>query len=88
MSWMDEARAVIKRYDDQTPPGAVSLEDRKRHLRQICPAHFRSTSWGRKVWPKACKEYLKRFEPIAKSDASIQTDHLSPLERMMRRASA
>lgn len=87
MSWMDEARAVIKRYDDETP-GGISIEDRKRHLRQICPGHFRQTSWGRKVWPKACKEYLKRFEPVAKSDAVIPADHLSPLERMMRRAGA
>lgn len=85
MTWMDEARAVIKRYDDEVP-AATRLEVRKRHLRQICPPHFRSTSWGRKVWPKACKEYLKKFEPLAKSDAAIPASHLSPLERMMRRA--
>ncbi len=87
MTWMDQARAVIKRYDEQVP-GTTSLEDRKRALRQLCPAHFRSTSWGRKVWPKASKEYLKRFEPVAKSDAAIPASHLSPLERMMRRAGA
>ena len=85
MTWMDEARAVIKRYDDETPRG-ISVEDRKRHLRKLCPPHFRSTSWGRKVWPKACKEYLKSFEPIAKSDLSIPADHLSPLERLMRKS--
>lgn len=87
MTWLDEARAVIKRYDAETPSN-IPVEDRKRHLRRLCPAHFRSTSWGRKVWPKACKEYLKRFEPIAKSDAAIPVTHLSPLERMMRRAGA
>lgn len=85
MTWMDQARAVIKRYDSETP-GTISLDDRKRALRQLCPAHFRSTSWGRKVWPKAVKEYLKRFEPVAKSDAAIPAAHLSPLERTMRRA--
>lgn len=87
MTWLDEARAVIKRYDAETPSN-IPIEDRKRHLRQLCPPHFRSTSWGRKVWPKACKEYLKRFEPVAKSDAAIPVGHLSPLERMMRRVSA
>lgn len=87
MTWMDEARAIIERYDSETP-GTVSLEDRKRHLRKLCPTHFRSTRWGRKIWPKACKEYLKRFEPVAKSDAEIPASHLSPLERMMRRAGA
>ena len=46
MTWLDEARAIIKRYDAETP-GTTSLTDRKRHLRQLCPAHFRSTSWGR-----------------------------------------
>lgn len=85
MSWMDQARAVIERAHSQLPADA-DLADRKRAMRSACPAHFRSTSWGRKVWPKAVKEYLKRFEPVAKSDASVPVGHLSPLEGMMRRA--
>lgn len=87
MSWMDQARAVIERAHAQLPADA-DLATRKRAMRSACPAHFRSTSWGRKVWPKAVKEYLKRFEPVTKSDASIPVGHLSPLERMMRRAGA
>jgi hypothetical protein len=82
---MDEARAVIKRYHDQVPAN-LTYEERKRHLRQLCPGHFRQTSWGRKVWPKAVAEYLNPYGP--KSDVAVPVEHLSPLERMMRRAGA
>ena len=85
MSWMDEARRAIQRAHEALPEDA-ELPTRKRAMRAACPYHFRSTSWGRKVWPKAVKEYLKRYDPVAKSDAEIPVGHLSPLERMMRRA--
>lgn len=84
-SWMDEARAVIARVHAGLPADA-DLATRKRALRAACPGHFRQTSWGRKVWPKAVKEYLKPSAP--KSDAGIPDNHLSPLERMMRRAAS
>ncbi len=87
MTWMDEARAVIANVHAGLPADA-DVAARQRALRAACPGHFRDTSWGRKVWPKACKEYLKRFEPVAKSDVAIPASHLSPLERMMRRAGA
>jgi hypothetical protein len=85
MSWMDQARAAIA-HAHETIPADADLATRKRALRSACPGHFRQTSWGRKVWPKAVKEYLKQFDPVAKSDAAIPARHLSPLERMMRRA--
>ena len=87
MTWLDEARAAIDRVHQQLPAD-IDLAARKRAVRAACPPHFRSTSWGRKVWPKAVKAYMKRFEPVAKPDASIPAGHLSPLERMMRRAGA
>lgn len=87
MTWMDEARAAINRAHAALPADA-DLPTRKRAMRAACPGHFRNTSWGRKVWPKAVKEYMKQFEPVAKSDAAIPAGHISPLERMMRRARA
>lgn len=83
MTWMDDARAVIRRVHAELPADA-DLSARKRALRAACPGYFRQTSWGRKVWPKAVKEYLKPYGP--KSDAAVPAKHLSPLERMMRRA--
>lgn len=85
MTWLDEARSIIDRVHAALPADA-DIATRKRACRECCPSHFRQTSWGRKVWPKAVKEYLKRFEPVVKSDAAIPANHLSPLERMMRRA--
>lgn len=83
MTWLEEARATISKVDAALPADA-DLATRKRALRAACPNRFRVTSWGRKVWPKACNEYLRRFD---NSPAAIPEKHLSPLERMMRRAS-
>lgn len=85
MTWLDDARGVISKIHAELPADA-DLATRKRALREACPPWFRSTSWGRKVWPKACKEYLSRLNGEPKSDAAIPEGHLSPLERMMRRA--
>jgi hypothetical protein len=85
MTWMDEARTVINRVHANLPADA-DLAARKRAMRLACPHEFRSTSHGRKVWPKAVKEYLKPYGP--KADSAVPARHLSPLERMMRRAGA
>lgn len=83
-TWCEEAKAHIARLTASLPDDAT-LGERKQALRpNNRPHQFVVTSWGRKSWQRAQKEYLAQFGP--KSDASVPPRHLSPLERMMARA--
>lgn len=83
-SWYEDAKAHIARLT-ATLPADASLGERKQALRPANRPHpFVVTSWGRKSWQRAQKEYLAQFGP--KSDAQVRRTHLSPLERMMLRA--
>lgn len=81
MSWYDSARDHI-RILDKSLSADMPFNDRVKAVRSAYP-------WGQrsmhpyKQWCKAQREYLARFK---KSDAAIPESHLSPLERMMRRA--
>ena len=79
MTWFDEALYLIAEADKDAPEG-MSLEDRKKRVNNAKPHHFRSTSWGNKVWPKAKKAYFAAYE--TKKPEIIVTDFgPSPLER-------
>lgn len=79
-TWMEAATKIIDDVNRSLPADA-DLDTRKRAIRTARPSGFSTTSWGRKVWPKAVKQYLKPYG--AKSDAGIPPRHLSPLERLM-----
>ena len=80
MTWMDDARHLIAKIDAQIPADA-DLKTRKRALRENAWRLHQGTSWGKKVWSKAAREYLAKHG--AKSDAAVPPKHLSPLERLM-----
>lgn len=83
-TWREEAEAEIARLVADLPADAT-IAERKAALRpDNRPYKFVVTSWGRKSWQRAQREYLAKFGP--KSDAEIPARHLSPLERMMAKA--
>lgn len=81
-SWYEKAVEYIREEDEKLPPD-VTIEQRKKAISAAYP-------WGErrfhpyKMWLKAQKEYMARF---VKSDSAISENHLSPLERMMKKAS-
>lgn len=81
MSWYESARDHLRRLDD-TLPADMPFKDRVKAVREAYPWGGRSMH-PYKQWCKAQREYLARFH---KSEAAIPDKHLSPLERMMRRA--
>jgi hypothetical protein len=83
-TWYATAKWHIAKLTEELPADA-SLGERKQALRpNNRPHEFVVTSWGRKSWQRAQKDYLAQFGP--KSDAQVPPKHLSPLERMMARA--
>lgn len=80
-SWYDSARDLIRLLDRTLDPD-LPFEERRKAVSEAYP-------WGErrmlpyKMWLKAQKEYLTRYQ---KSDASVPENHLSPMERMMKRA--
>lgn len=82
-SWYDSAKDKIRLLDRTLDPD-LPFEDRRKAVSKAYPWGERRM-WPYKMWLKAQKEYLSRFQ---KSDSSIPTRHLSPLERMMKRDGA
>lgn len=63
-TWRGRALAMIQKIH-ATMPDATADELRKE-LRKHSGEFSGGTSWGGKVWPKACREYLRRrFGPEA-----------------------
>ncbi|MER9217921.1 hypothetical protein NKI48_03150 [Mesorhizobium sp. M0644] len=87
MAWMDRARSLIAALDAAMPADAT-IADRKRALRENAWRLHGGTSWGKKVWSKARREYLARHGERPTSDAAVPVKHLSPLERMMAKSAA
>lgn len=82
MSWMESARQLIDIIDAQLPADA-DLAARRKALRENAWRLHQGTSWGKKVWSKAAREYLERHGLPRKTPPPI-AEHLSPLERLMR----
>ena len=82
MSWFESACDYLDAVD-KTLPKDATFEQRKK-------AYFDAYPWGErrmhpyKMWLKAQRRYLSRFEPPTDS----KRFPLSPMERMMRRAGA
>lgn len=59
-TWRDNALDLIRKVHAENPDlDAVAL---RKKLRGYSEAFHQGTSWGKKVWPKACAEYIaKRF---------------------------
>lgn len=80
-SWYQQAKKYIGDLD-KTLPAEMSYEDRRKAVSAAYP-------WGQrkflpyKMWLKASKEYLNsKFNCVD----DVPVKHLSPLERMMKRA--
>lgn len=83
-TWYQMAKAEIAIIHANLPETAT-LAERKHALRpENRPYQFVVTSWGRKQWQRAQREYLARYG--AKSDSEVPRKHLSPLERMMAKS--
>jgi len=83
MSWRQRADQIIASVDAALPADA-DLKARRRALRAARPWDFAGTSWGRKVWGAAARQYLERYgDGRAPSMRGLP---LSPLERMQARA--
>jgi len=80
-TWLDRARLFIAE-EMKDAPADMPLQDRKKALRAVAWRFHGYTSWGRKVWSRATREYLAPF--AYKSDREVPKKHLSPMERMMR----
>ncbi|CDZ61449.1 Hypothetical protein NGAL_HAMBI2605_15070 [Neorhizobium galegae bv. orientalis] len=59
-TWFDAATKIIDNVHRALPTDA-HLTTRKRALREARPSGFISTSWSRKVWQKAQRQYLQKF---------------------------
>lgn len=82
MSWLEGYRRDIAALDI---PADAKLDEVKRILRKArADLGVSQTSWGRKVWPRACREVYARHG--YKSVEQIPRKHLSPLERLMAKA--
>lgn len=78
-SWYETARDRIAVVHAGLPSNAT-LEERKAALKDAYPFGERAR-WPYKAWCKAQREYLARHEQVTSTNK-----HLSPMERMMARA--
>lgn len=82
-SWYQRAKQILFELDKTLPPD-ITIQEREKAI-------FDAYPWGErrylpyKMWLKARKEYLGRW---VKSDDEVKPVHLSPLERMMKKAKA
>ncbi|TBG78599.1 hypothetical protein ELG76_04085 [Rhizobium leguminosarum] len=80
-TWHDLAVERIRELD-ATLPADMPIKERRKAV-QAAYSFGPRKYWPYKAWCKAQREYLNRF---LKSDAAVPEKHLSPLERMMKRA--
>lgn len=84
IDWQTTAASIVNKVDRSLPADA-DLATRKKALRDARPWEFASTSWGRKVWAKHSRKYLEKFGLTPLKSKAVE-DHMSPLERMMKKA--
>lgn len=84
MNWRETAAHIIGEVHKSLPPNA-DIKTRKRALADARPYEFRVTSHGRKTWGKAATAYLVKCGMKPRKPPH-EPDHLSPLERMMKKA--
>lgn len=87
MTWLEEARAIIRKVHE-TLPSDADLATRRKACLAAKPHWFSATSWGNKVWPKAQREYLEQYglPPLKKPEPTLF--YISPLERAKARYEA
>jgi hypothetical protein len=79
--WYGTAKLIISKVHDRLPAHA-DLATRREACLKAKPHEFSSTSWGRKVWARAQREYLGRYGYVPKTPpAPPPAPMLSPLER-------
>jgi hypothetical protein len=83
--WYGTAKAVISKAVADLPADA-DLATRREACLKAKPHEFASTSWGRKVWARAQREYLVRYGYIPKTVLRAGEPLLSPLEKAKKRA--
>ena len=60
MTWRESALSRIREIHADMPD--ATPEELRKELRKHSGAFSGGTSWGSKVWPKACTEYIaKKF---------------------------
>jgi hypothetical protein len=86
MDWYGTAKAVIAQTHDKLPADA-DLATRRGACLKAKPHEFASTSWGRKVWARAQREYLVKYGYVPKTvPKALGGPLLSPLEKAKARA--
>jgi hypothetical protein len=61
-TWYAQAVAIIATIHE-TLPADTDLKARRKALREGKPNFFRTTSWGKKVWARASRGYLDKYDP-------------------------
>ena len=82
MSWRENANQAIAGIHATLPEDA-DLKTRRLALRAHRPYFFSDTSWGRKVWQAAARDYLRKHGQDPGYGRRKAPE--SPMERMMRR---
>jgi hypothetical protein len=82
-TWTEVAAGIIAAAHDKLPPEA-DLKARKRALNEARTPFFRQTSWGRKCWEKAARNYLDQYRQLP--PAGLPLFGPSPLERARAKA--
>jgi len=82
-AWRDKIDMLILRLHDQMPADA-DLKTRRKVLRENAWLGHEGTSWGKKVWSKAVREYLERFG-LPRRQPRTDLPLLSPLEKARRK---
>lgn len=80
MTWYDSAAAIIAKVHADLPPDA-DLKAREKALRAVAWQAHQGTSWGKKTWARARRDYLEKHG-LPKRAAKMP---LSPLERLMEK---
>ena len=81
-NWTDAARELIKEID-ATLPADATLKQRKAALREHAWRHHGGTSWGKKTWSRAAREYLELHGQPPRTIADA-----SPLSKLFSRMQA
>ncbi len=88
--WYGTAKTVIAKVHE-TLPAAADLHTRHQACLRAKPWEFATTSWGRKVWARAQREYLVAYGYVPKNaptpiKGQEMVPMLSPLEEAKQRA--
>lgn len=83
--WYGTAKAIIAQVHESLPPDAA-LVDRHQACLRAKPWEFATTSWGKKTWARAQREYLVKYGYVPKTAAAQNLPLLSPLERAKLKA--